>query len=190
VRIEDLHTENLLMPNAVDERFEAIYPENKILHSVYLDVEEPKKTQLTDAMRLFEAFIFEVPAKTQQVTLPSEKLRSILFGNQIIADGDHTILCPPNKTVTVLPMWNEVTAKIIHDSATAGMLFDFFTSYVAENKSFEGAVLVSCSCGQLHEVLPVIWLANLKTDVWVPIKTSQDTGRNLWLLQAEETLKD
>jgi hypothetical protein len=140
IRLEDLHTESLLMPNAVTEGFEAIYPENKILNSVYLDVEEPKKTQLTDVMRGFEAFIFEVPQKRQELTLSTEKLRSILFGNQIISDGEHTIVCPPDQTVTVLPLWNEVTAKISRDKEAAGLLFDFFTSYVAENASLERSV--------------------------------------------------
>jgi hypothetical protein len=189
VPIEDLATESLLMPNAVVEAFEAIYPENKILHSIYLTIEEPQKTQLTDAMRVFEAFIFVVPQKRQELTLSAEKLRAILFGNQIISDDVHTILCPADQPVTVLPMWSEITTKISQDSAVAGLLFDFFISYVAENACLERGVLVSCSCGQSHEVLPVVWLANLKTGLWVPIKTGCETQRSLLVVASRGNIE-
>lgn len=160
----------------IDERFEDIFPEKRILSKKYF--EQPAMDSL-EKLNQHNHIITSLPSYTHSATIKPEKLRSIIeasrFESSLI---DHRLECK-TPLISEMPFWGELIGKISDDINRAKLFFCFIFEYLAEkDKSWNLKTRVNCICSEgVHNILPSTWLAGLKTDKWVPVKivTENDT---------------
>lgn len=179
LKLDDVNKETLVMPFKtlkIAQKFEEIYPETKILNSIYLDIHKTKRNELLGALQNYGAFVFGLPSHKREMIFPFGKLKSVLYEVGEVSKVDHSILTHNSDSISYLPFWNEVIGRISEFKDRAKLLFSFIMEYLAnEDKSWQNNIQVSCSCKEkAHIILPTNWLASLKTDAWVPIKVSEN----------------
>lgn len=168
--IENLNFETLIIPfkhMGIKEEYEDIYPENRILHHKYLDVNNPKK--LISYLEHYDAFVTNLPLYKKEVTFGWNKLKSVLLEDVEISKVDHKIEASID-AISVLPFWSDVVGRISEYQERAQLLFRFVVYCLVENdKSWDNCHQARCSCRDgNHKIIPSQWLASLKTDAWVP----------------------
>ena len=172
--LEDLDKEAFFIPfkyKGIKEEYEEIYPENRILHQKYFEIDEMQEKEFVDALQDHKAFVRSLPIYKKEVSFGYNKLKSILCNTVETSKVNHKVEAEMD-IISVLPFWNEVIGKISDYPDRAKLLFRFMIEYIIEkDRSWEDTINVNCSCkDKSHKIIPSHWLASLKTDAWVPSK--------------------
>jgi len=172
-KIENLNKEEILLPFKLmdfDEKYEEIYPEDRIIHPKYFETGD--KNELISKLKRYNAFITNLPIYKRSLKLDYDKLKSIVVDGVEISKGDHII--ETENRISLLPFWNEIIGRASSRRERGRLLFEFVSAVVNRDESWEKEIEVKCSCRKgMHKIIPCIWLANLKTDSWVPVETSE-----------------
>ena len=175
-QIEDLDEETVVVSFkniSIDEEFEGIYPESRILHPAYLSTEN--SDLIMEHLMKYDAFVTYLPIYKSEITLGWNKLKSVLIENNEVSKVDHKIKGLTD-SISVLPFWNEVIGRISEYQERAESLFRFVALCLLKNdKNWDKSQTVKCSCKKAnHKIIPSQWLASLKTDAWVPLKVKDN----------------
>lgn len=175
-RIENLDSESFTIPFKymnVKEEFEDIYPESRIIHQKYFEIDNLE--EFIKALREYRTFVTSLPLYKSNVTLGYNKLSYILLEDSVISKVDHKVESSED-TISVLPFWSDIIGKISEYQERGKLLFKFVLEYlINSDESWERDLQVSCSCkDKNHKIIPSQWLANLKTDAWVPFRTIEN----------------
>lgn len=177
--VKHLDAEDLIIPfkcMGIDDKYENIYPDNRILHHKYFDDYD----EILNGLKNYKTFIIELPIYENASTLGYSKLESILTEKHIVSKVDHKIESN-EKNISILPFWNEVIGKISEYQDRGKLLFEFVCKYlISHDESWKKTIQVSCSCSdKYHEIIPSHWLASLKSDAWVPYKIIEDNKEKI-----------
>lgn len=175
--MEDLNKEAFFLPFkyiGIDEEYEAIYPENRILHQRYFET-SGSYDDFINALRKYKVFVTTLPIHKNGVTLRYNKLKSILAEDGEASKVDHK-LDAESAIIAILPFWDEVIGKISDYPERAKLLFNFIIKYVmGKDESYKNQITVRCSCkDKCHKIIPTQWLASIETDTWIPVKSIED----------------
>jgi len=175
LQIEDLNNEAFLIPfkyMGINEEFEDIYPESKVLHHEYFEVDNVE--EFIKALE-YKVFITNLPFYKSNITLGYNKLKSVLTENFEISKVDHKIGSNTG-TISILPFWSDVIGKISEYPERGKLLLKFVVAYlINKDENWEKCLQVTCSCkDKNHEIIPSQWLASLKTDAWIPFRTIEN----------------
>lgn len=174
-QIEDLDDEAFIIPFTVmdiDEEFEGIYPESRIMHRKYFEMDNGQEL----ARRLeHNVFVRSLPLYKESLTFAYNKLESVLSRRYNVPKVEHRIEHHGGH-ISTLPFWSDVIGRISDYEDRAKLLFRFVGEYLINvDESWQQSVRVSCSCGDKeHDIVPSHWLASLKADAWLPCKIMED----------------
>ncbi|MEM7818422.1 MAG: hypothetical protein QXP52_02970, partial [Candidatus Aenigmatarchaeota archaeon] len=187
--VKSLNNEELLIPfkhMGIDEKYEDIYPESRILHHKYFD----NPNEILDNIGNYKTFIKKLPIYRNALTLGYDKLESILTDKQSVLKVNHKIE-NNEENISILPFWNEVVGRI-SEQERGKLLFEFVVKYlINHDDSWEKTVSVNCSCkDKFHKIIPSHWLASLKSDAWVPYKVIENNEEKIVRREArKETIE-
>ncbi len=162
----------------IEEKYEDIYPDNRIIHRKYFEIENPE--EILDSLGNYRTFVRKLPIYKNTLTLGYNKLESILNEKSAISKVDHKI--ETNQAIiSILPFWSDVVGKISEYQERGKLLFEFVVNYLINHDgSWKEKASVNCSCkDKSHEIIPAHWLASLKSDVWVPYKTVENNEEKI-----------
>ena len=188
--IEDLNEETIVIPFThmdINEDFEDIYPENRILHQTYWNAGDP--SLLKSCLMNYGVFVTHLPIYKKEVTLGWNKLKSVIVEENQVSKVDHKIEGATG-SISVLPFWNEVIGRISEYQERAELLLKFVALCLVENdEKWDKHLQIKCSCKQRnHTISPSQWLASLKTDAWVPLKVEEKMVKRMATRESIETL--
>ncbi|MEM3573738.1 MAG: hypothetical protein QXJ62_05895 [Nitrososphaeria archaeon] len=178
--VKNLDVEDFIIPFkyiSIDEKYEDIYPENRILHHKYFD----NSNEIFDSLENYKTFIRKLPVYKNALTIGYDKLKSILTEKKDISKVNHKIESN-EENISILPFWNEVVGRISESQERAKLLFEFVVKYLLNHDdSWEKKdVLVNCDCkDKFHKIIPSHWLASLKSDKWVPCKVTENNEEKI-----------
>lgn len=176
-----LYDEHFLIPfiyMGIEEEYEKIYPENKIIYQKYFEIDNVE--EILDGLKKYEAFITRLPIYEDNLTFGYNKLESILSKKSDVSKVDHKIEID-KKIISTLPFWTDVVGRISSYQDRGKLFFQFIVRYLINNdESWLEKVTVNCSCkDKSHEILPSQWLASLKSDSWVPYKVVENNQEKI-----------
>ncbi len=187
---DDLNQEGFFLPFkyiGIDEEYESIYPDRRILSQRYFEVPS-EHDEFIKALKKMKVFITALPILKNDITLGYNKLRSILIEDEELSKVDHKLITE-NNVITDLPFWNEVIGKISDYPERAKLLFKFILKHIMEqDECFHNQIIIKCSCTvKSHKIIPTQWLAHIKTDTWIPVKTLEGEQ---WVSVKREATKE
>ena len=159
----------------LDVQFEDIYPESRFLSTKYFKVPEQNILQ---SYANYHSFVTSLPLYADEYSFPFEKLQTVLDGKEELSRVDHR-LTSSERTISLLPFWQEVIGRISDSKERAASLFRFALTVLApKDSAWKISVRLSCSCNaKAHSLFPSHWLASLKHDAWIPVET-EDPDNN------------
>lgn len=189
--IKNLDVEELIIPFKymdIDEKYEDIYPENRIFHHKYFEIDNPN--EIFDNLKNYKTFVRELPIYKNALTLGYNKLESILTEKYDVSKVEHKIegIEGNAEIISILPFWNEVVGKISEYQERGKLFFEFVVKYlINHDDSWEKTVSVNCSCkDKFHKIIPAHWLASLKSDAWVPFKVVENNEEKIVRREAKK----
>lgn len=181
--IGDLEEHQFLVPFkyiGINEEFENIYPENKILHKKYfenLDAEDRSKFQ--SGLRQYKPFIVNLPIYQQEISLDHSKLARISLGTEEVSKVRHKIKID-SSAFSILPFWDSVIGKMQNDRQLSRLFFNFLVNYlIVTDDSWQKEILVNCECRaeKTHYVVPSDWLARVRATAWVATERQTEDNK-------------
>jgi len=164
-RIEELNKETILVPFrylGIDEKYEVIYPDTRIIHNKYFEIFENPETNI-ECLKKYRSFITDLPLYVNAMSVSYNKLKSIILSDPGISKVSHNIEADED-VISYLPFWNEVIGWVSEYQDRGKLLFEFIITYLLhKDKSWEEKdVHVRCSCREReHNIIPSYWLAQM-----------------------------
>jgi hypothetical protein len=160
----------------LDEAYEDLIPEGRILNPWYFNA-VPREEWASFKRKLLESKLCsdEVIQFTRRARIKREKLRKILIDPDLeLEKKEHEILFERD-VISNIPFWFEVLGRINQVPERAKKLIHFLLDYVCRRDApWIRQLTANCSCGGTHKIIPSEWLANLKSDSWVPVPKDDD----------------
>lgn len=177
--VKNIEDEEFIIPFKyidIDEKYEDIYPENRILHLKYFE----NSDNILDSLEKYKAFIRKLPIYKNALTFGYNKLESILTEKHGVSKVEHKVE-NNEENISILPFWNEVVGRISEYQERGKLLFEFVCKcLINQDKCWEKTISVSCSCkDNNHKITPSHWLASLKSDAWVPYKVIENNEEKI-----------
>jgi len=172
--VENLNKEEILVPFkyiGFDEEYEDVYPASRIMHTKYF---EEKAEQKVNSLKRYKCFITDLPLYRKKLSISYNKLNSIIIDGKRVSKVTHNI--EADEDISYLPFWNEIIGWVSEYQERGKLLFRFIIFYLlSKDESWKKEIYVKCSCREKeHKVIPSHWLANLKTDAWLPFKITKE----------------
>lgn len=174
--IENMNKELIITPFQylkIDQKYEDIYPESRIMHSRYFENENSE--EVIKLMQEYRVFVTNLPLYKKSLTIRFTKLKSILVEDKEISKVDHKIESD-DVSISVLPFWKEIIGRVSEYQDRGKLLFKFVVKYLINtDNNWEKNSIVKCLCREKeHNLIPSHWLASLKSDAWVPYKIIEE----------------
>ena len=175
--VEELDEESFIIPFKyanIDEKYEDIFPENRIIHNKYFDLENPQ--EVVEGLKNYKTFVTSLPLYKNDLTLEYNKLKSILKEEYQISKVAHSMRTEED-SISFFPfLEQEVEGRVSQSQERGKLLFKFVVEYlITQDDSWKRSIRIRCSCrDKEHEIIPSQWLASLKSDTWVPFKVIDD----------------
>lgn len=191
VTINDFDKEQIIIPfefMAIEEKYknnfsdyEEIYPKKRIMHKKYFELN--KEENFYRYLRNYKSFVCQIPLYKKEANLSWKKLIKILEEeiklekideNKRISRITHE-LSNEDKVISELPFWNAIIGRISNNRKRAALFLDFIIRYLINvDDSWTTFVKSNCNCKEeQHIIIPSLYLASLKSDLWVPFKVDE-----------------
>jgi len=184
-KVTNLMNEYFIVPFryiGIDETYEQIYPESRILHNKYFDFDNPSQLiQMLD----YKVFVKSLPTYSSVLKLEHDQLASLIIGNEKVSSVTHGIITQDSQ-IAILPFWQFVMRRISKNQDLARIFFKFVTEYLIRDSRWKEEIIVKCSCkAKEHKIVPAEWLANLITDSWLPYRPD-NAGEAIMSIKADK----
>lgn len=193
--IGDLERHKFLIPfqqMGFDGTFENIFPDNKILHKKYFEIDEQEPASLNKTLGNYKAFVISLPIYEQEINLEYAQLKSILENDRKVSRVTHSVRAN-EAHISNLPFWNDVSGKIANNQELGILFFRFvIENLLKRDPSWQQQIEVICDCSdKRHSIVPSRWLASIKTASWVAVERIVEDETKLVASNAtKETLED
>jgi hypothetical protein len=176
--IGELEEESFIIPFKymdIDEKYEEIFPETRIMHFKYFENENSQ--DMIESLKKYKLFVTKLPLYKNNLTLGYNKLESILKEKTgQLSKIDHSMEVEETNVSSMPFFEQEVEGRISQSQERGKLLFRFIVEYIINHDdSWEKTIQVNCECKEkVHKIIPSHWLASLKSDDWVPYRTKED----------------
>lgn len=175
--IGELDEESFIVPFKyinIDEKYEEIFPESRIMHSKYFEIENSK--ELIERLKNYKSFVTNLPLYKNNLSLGYNKLESILKGEREQISKEHSMSAEETSFSFIPFLEQEVEGRVSQLQERGKLLFKFVVEHlINHDDSWEKNIQVNCACkSKVHKIIPSQWLASLKSDAWVPYKMIED----------------
>jgi hypothetical protein len=156
----------------IDEGYEEIVPENRILNPTYFSLIRDEETTIFKEKTVKTGLCADnLVQKTQEAKMKKEKLKAIMINSDDELKGKEHQISSKDKDISTLLFWNDIVGRISQVPDRAQKFFDVLLKVVCTNdENWKRQIQVTCSCeAEKHEIIPAEWLANIKCDSWIPI---------------------
>ena len=184
-KVTNLVSEYFIVPFryiGIDETYEQIYPESRILHNKYFDFDNPSQLiQMLD----YKVFVRSLPTYSSVLKLEHDKLASLIIGNEKVSIVTHGIVTQDSQ-MAILPFWQFVMRRISKNQDLARIFFRFVAEHLINDSSWKKEIMVECSCkAKEHKIVPAEWLADLITESWLPYRPDNE-GEAIMSIKADK----
>lgn len=177
-QLEDTDKLSIMVPFDVlnvDNDYENLFPDSRILHYSYFENVGNFEKFLTK-LEFYHAFVVRLINVNQNIQISSNRLKGISTNSEDkITSVSHRI-STKEEEISSVPFINDVIGKIGESREQARMFLSFCVKILAKRDvKFSNSIHVTCDCGKdrTHEIYPSEWLASLKSDQWVPFLVKQ-----------------
>ena len=158
--------------------FESIFQQKRIIHEKYFSEPFYKRSDF-DTDSYSATIITALPLEKSSIELKTHYLKSIedIPGSSENNDEEHFLTIANNDSLfSSVPFWNEVRETVSRSPLNGQLFIQFLLEHIIrqdKNKFIFQEMICTCS-HQKHLIFPLEWLANVKTDYWVPLETKED----------------
>lgn len=164
----------------INNEYEDIFPEKRIINPKYFELTNDNNIEDFKIALVREKICYsDILFSTKKLKMKREKLKKILTDRNVELDtGEHEIDAGDGH-IFVIPFWNEVIGRISQNPERARKFFDFVLNVLVQRDDSllkDKKIIVSCSCGKSHEIIPSAWIAYIATDRWIPLQSGDEDG--------------
>ena len=188
VKLDDMERGCIFPPFEViglNSKYEKLFRQRRIMNGNYFKSEKEKRS--VEKFGELKVIISSLPSLKSETTLVHSKLRSILLDPEDIELPKHNIVTTHDLCgISYIPFWDEVKQKGSENKKHARLFIEFLLEIVMETDepSFHEC-RVKCSCStKSHSIIPLEWLARLKTEKWVPTDITTEGKETTVLMTA------
>ena len=160
----------------IDENYEDVIPENRIMHSIYFKLAKEKTGILRGELIRRKICCDGLIQKVKNVKIKREKLRTILSDANIELKAKEHEISTMKEDISTLPFWGEIIGRISQVPERARKFLDLILTVVcARDENWKKQIQVTCNCSdEKHSIVPAEWLANVKCDSWIPFQKGDE----------------
>ena len=184
-KVTNLMNEYFIIPFryiGINETYEQIYPESRILHNEYFDFDNSSQLiQMLD----YKVFVKSLPTYSNVIKLDYNQLTSLIVSSEKVSSVTHEIIAQ-DSCIAILPFWQFIMRRISKNQDLAKKLFRFVVEYLTRDPRWKEEIIVKCSCkAKEHKIVPAEWLADLITESWLPYR-SDNAGEAIMSIKADK----